>query len=104
MKSPALIPKLLFCVVSGSMLPGCSLFGLHTKSQLGNAREAAYERGVENGRAAEIRERHHQDLRALELPPPPPPKRYYSIPVRGHTTADGIRIEDHSVTLEVVRP
>jgi hypothetical protein len=104
MKSLISNSPILICIPACLILSGCSLFGLRTETEVRKAQSAAYQKGLDNGRAAEVRARYHQEQLAKELPPPPPPKRYYSVPVKGHTTADGIKIEDHTVTLEVVQP
>ena len=104
MKTPAVRPTLFLCIAAGILLPGCSLFGLRTETEVKKAQATAYEKGLANGRAAEVRARFHQEQREKELPLPPPPKRYYRVPIQGYTTQDGIRIENHEVTLEVVQP
>lgn len=95
---------IILCLPSGLLISGCSLFGLQTETAVKKAKAEAYEKGLENGRAAEIRARFHQEQQEKERPLPPAPKRYYRVPIQGHTTPDGIKIEDHAVTLEVVQP
>ncbi len=80
------------------------MLGLHTKSDLKKVQSEAYKSGLASGRASEVRARYHQEQREKELPLPPAAKRYYRVPVTGYTTKDGIKIEDHTVTLEVVQP
>ncbi|MBK1884418.1 hypothetical protein JIN85_18520 [Luteolibacter pohnpeiensis] len=65
---------------------------------------AAYKAGITNGKAAEVRSRYHQEEEAKALPRPPLPKRYYRMPVEGYTTSDGVKVEGHTVTVEVVQP
>ena len=86
------------------LLTNCSLLGLHTDGDVQKLQSAAYKTGLRNGKAAEVRSRYHQEQQAKALPPPPVPKRYYRMPVQGYTTADGVKIEDHTITVEVVQP
>lgn len=96
---PATI-SILICL----LLPSCSLFGLHTSRELEKGKEEAFRKGASEGRAAEVRAAYHLRQQEKALPEPPLAKRYYQVPVSGYTTPDGVKIESHNVTLEVVQP
>ncbi len=82
-------------------LSSCSLFGIPTRNDLRRAEENAFERGVADGRAAEVRRRYHEEQEEMAGEIPPPPTRYYEVSMPAHTASDGVKIEAHKLTLAV---
>lgn len=93
-----------FALVLLLPLSGCAAFGLQTGSQVYKRQQAAYQKGVAAGRVHTVRQEYHRREMEKELPPPPVPKKYYRIPVPAHTNSEGVRVEAHEVTLEIVQP
>ncbi len=62
-----------------------------------------YERGFKEGRASEVR-RGYWESKQQQITPPPVQKHYQQIAVPAHTTADGIKIEAHTRTVEATEP
>jgi hypothetical protein len=89
-------------VVAPLVISSCSLVGIPTKEDLRQVGKTSYERGLQDGRAAEVRRRYHeeQEQRAMEGPPPNP-VRYYEVSMPAHTASDGVKIEAHKLTLAV---
>ena len=91
------IPTLFFlCALNSS----CSLVGLHTSRQVEHIKKEARAKGVADGRAIESRTRLLAEKSAMEAPQAT--STFYSIPVAPHTTSDGIQIEEHETTVEII--
>lgn len=82
-------------------LSSCSLFGIPTRDDLRRAEKTAFERGLADGRAAEVRRRYHEEQEEMAGEIPPPPTRYYEVSMPAHTASDGVKIEAHKLTLAV---
>lgn len=88
-------------------LPGC----LYTGGDLKRAGEYAYQSGLATGRASQVRQEYHQTWQTGEQTPAPEDKEpaltkkhYYEVPVPAHTASDGVKIEAHTQTIEIVQP
>jgi hypothetical protein len=82
-------------------LSSCSLFGIPTRDDLRRAEKTAFERGLADGRAAEVRRRYHEEQEEMAGDAAPPPTRYYEVSMPAHTASDGVKIEAHKLTLAV---
>lgn len=90
---------LTICSLFG-LLTSCSLVGLRSERDVRIAARAAELRGIQQGQAIEARAALIEDQAELEKPQPD--FRFYEIPVPAHTDPDGVRIEQHNQTLEIV--
>jgi len=79
----------------------CSLFGIPTREDLRRVEKSSFERGLADGRAAEVRRRYHEEQQKMAGETPPPPVRYYEVSMPAHTASDGVKIEAHKLTLAV---
>lgn len=83
-----------------ALLSSCSTLGLYTRGDVKDAETKAVRRGIQQGRSYEARASLMRDQAELEKPQPE--SVYYEIPVPAHTTSDGVKIEAHKKTVEVV--
>lgn len=85
-------------------LTSCSYVGLVTKSQLRKQVSAAQQRGIQQGRADEIRKNYHRKQAERALPPPEPEKTWYAVPVAAHRNSEGVIVDAHTLPIQVVKP
>ncbi len=94
-----------FILTGALLLPfvasSCSLMGVPNMEDLKRVEQASFQRGHQAGRAAEVRRAYHQEQLEKERPTPPPPTRYYEVTVPAHTASDGVKIENHKLTIAV---
>lgn len=83
-----------------ALLPSCSTLGLYTTGDIKDAKTRAERLGIQRGRSIEARASLMRDQAELEKPQPE--SVYYEIPVPAHMTSDGVKIEAHNKTVEVV--
>lgn len=86
----------------GACLTSCSLVGLHTGGDLHEATAQSYRKGIRAGVAQEVRRAYHAEQQEKERPKPPPQTSYYDVPVPAHVSADGVKIEPHTVPLQII--
>jgi len=79
----------------------CSLVGIPSKEDLKRVEKTSFKRGFEDGRAAEVRRRYHEEQQEIASETPPAPVRYYEVSMPAHTASDGVKIESHKLTLSV---
>ena len=96
MKSKFVIPM---CSLL-ALLTSCSTLGIYTRGHVKSAEQRAIQRGIQQGRSIEARASLIRDQDELEKPQPE--SNYYEIPVPAYTTADGVNIEQHDRTVEII--
>lgn len=95
--------RLIRCVALAAPLfiSSCSLVGIPTREDLRRAERSAFEKGLADGRAAEVRRRYHEEQEESARETPPTPVRYYEVSMPAHTASDGVKIEAHNLTLSI---
>jgi hypothetical protein len=83
-----------------ALLPSCSTLGLYTTGDVKDAETKAVRRGIQQGRSLEARASLMKDQAELEKPQPE--SVYYEIRVPAHMTSDGVKIEAHNKTVEII--
>lgn len=96
---------LLGSVIAPLAFTGC----VYTATQLNQVRQQAYRSGLADGKAAQVRQDYHDEQWARGLPESTepmvlPPKRLYQVPIPEHIASDGVKIEAHTLPIQVLQP
>lgn len=76
------------------LLQSCAPLGLYRPKDLINEARIARARGIDEGRATELRRQ--ELIRELELTKPQSSSEYYELPIPAYTNTDGVQIAPHT--------